>query len=567
MNLHEKPLIYLLNTSDTTENALRTKKFNAHSKRMNGYKKYDFAYNRALHIPYKNEIPLDIHEAEVVVINTTSENYFIPARNDGFGFFYKDTPSLVDFLPLDILFASQQIFSTSRKQLLIFFASEYTSATYRPISDGELGGLIEANSLWIPQSAFAIVKRAGRRIHIYKDGFEKEIKTCLEKYLDEALYSVAIHKYGNDTVLAVNDSNEPISVLRKVQNKYVMVLPDLKNKDEFLCELLEKVLPEHKELGSLFPENDNFSWTRDFSYISTQERNQIIAIEEELKSHEQRLALLKEQYESIHNQDSNIKLRNMLKETGDDLVSSVKWFFEYIGFTNVVDPDENVDEDAGEIFEEDLNFEHNGIHYLFEVKGIGGTSTDAQCAQVSKIALRRKKAFRDNTYKAVYIVNHQRYKAPKAREIIPFNDTQIEDAEMANRGMTFTYELFNIYHMIEAGVISKEAAREAFNQEGLINFRQSLHQLEFNHCYDRVLVYSLRIPADSNFTVSRVDKIAIQDSENHWHLLNIESIEIDRVPYDEVSNGTIGIKVDKLVPGARDYYVVKVSEDKGLQDA
>jgi hypothetical protein len=133
--------------------------------------------------------------------------------------------------------------------------------------------------------------------------------------------------------------------------------------------------------------------------------------------------------------------------------------------------------------------------------------------------------------------------------------------------MTFTYELFNIYHMIESGVISKEAAREAFKQECLMDFRHSLHRLDFNHCYDRAVVYSLIIPADSNFTVSRFDKIAIQHSENHWHLLNIESIEIDRVPYDEVSNGTVGIKVDRIVPEARDYYVVKVSEDKDLQDA
>jgi len=40
-----------------------------------------------------------------------------------------------------------------------------------------------------------------------------------------------------------------------------------------------------------------------------------------------------------------------------------------------------------------------------------------------------------------------------------------------------------------------------------------------------------------------------------------------RVPYDAVNSGTVSIKIDRIVPGARDYYVVKVSEDKGLQDA
>ncbi|MDE8556531.1 hypothetical protein [Pantoea vagans] len=344
-------------------------------------------------------------------------------------------------------------------------------------------------------------------------------------------------------------------------------MPSFKDQAEFIQDLFCNVLPDAKGFDSFFPENGKFKWTEDFSYISVEERNKILDIDKELKRHELTLASLKTEYEKIHDKDENVKLRNMLKETGDELVFAVKWFLEHIGFTNVVDPDKDVDVEAGEVFEEDLNFEHNGIHFLLEVKGIGGTSTDAQCAQISKIALRRKKANPGNTYKAIYIVNHRRYKAPKERELIPFNENQITDAEIANRGMTFTYELFNIYHIIEAGVISKETARKAFKQEGLIDFRHSLHRLEFNHCYDRVVVYSLRIPADSNFTVSRVDKIAIQDSANHWHLLNIESIEIDRVPYDAINNGTAGIKVDRIVPGARDYYVVKVSEDKGLQDA
>jgi len=552
-----KPLIYLLNTESTTQDVLSAKKFNVHSKKMNGYKKYDFTYNRALQIPYRNEIPLDIHEAEVVVIDTTSKNYFIPSANNGFGFYYKDTPSLVDLLPLDIMFASQNIFSTNRKQLLIFFASEYTSATYRAVSDGQLGQLIEADSLWIPHSQFNVINRAGRRIHISQGEFEKEIKTCLGKYLAEASYRVAIRRFGNDNVLAVNDSNEPVSVLRKIGEKYVMVLPDIKNKDEFLCELFEKVLPEHKDLGSLFPENDNFSWTHDFSYISIEERNKILAIEEELKSHEEKLASLKEEYESVHNKEENVKLRNLLKETDDELVFSVAWFFDYIGFQNIETPDDEVVVDDGDVFEEDLRVITDEMTLLFEVKGIGGTSTDANCAQISKIVNRRRKADRTKLYHGVYIVNHQRYKAPKQRERIPFNERQIEDAEIANRGMTFTYELFHVYHMIETGILTKEAVREAFKQEGLINFRESLHSLEFNHCYKKPVVYSLIMEQQESIVMTINDRIAIQDNEEHWHLLAIEGLQIDGVDYEEVSNGTIGIKVDRLVPGARDFYLVK----------
>ncbi len=561
MNLSEKPLIYLFNTPQSTQDILIAKNFNAHAKRMNGYKKYNFAYDSHIQIPYQNEIPTDVHEAEIVVIDTESRNYFIANENTNamVSVYFKDTPSILCLTPLDISLIIRQIIFTNKKQLILFFASDYFESSYSLLSNGNISQPTPANSLSFPPSAFNVIQRAGRRIKIHQNKEEKEIKGCLEKYLDDATYKIVIRAYASDTILAVNDGNEPISIMRQTKDKTVIILPNLQNKEGFLAELFEKILPEHPDFSILFPSNNNFIWTKDFSYLSIEERNKITEINDELATHAIRLESLREEYDVIHNKYENVKLRNMLKETGDDLVSSVKWFLEYIGFINITDPDKDVDVNAGEVFEEDLNFEHNGIHFLLEVKGIGGTSTDAQCAQISKIALRRKRAFPENIYKAIYIVNHQRYQAPKERVLVPFNQNQIDDAEMAQRGMTFTYELFNIYHMIEASIISKEAAREAFCQEGLIDFRHSLHKLEFNHCYDRAVVYSLIIPEDSTFTVSKDDYIAVQDDENHWYRLSIESIEIDGKAYEEVSNGKVGIKVDSLVPRAKYFYVLKTS--------
>lgn len=107
----------------------------------------------------------------------------------------------------------------------------------------------------------------------------------------------------------------------------------------------------------------------------------------------------------------------MLTATDDELVFSVKWFLEYIGFDNVIVPDEIVDEENGDFFEEDLTIATPTKTYLFEVKGISGTSSDDQCAQISKIVYRREEANPDHNYKGVYIVNHQRHKDPKERKI------------------------------------------------------------------------------------------------------------------------------------------------------
>lgn len=555
-----KPLIYLLNTSKTVEKAL-SPVFNVSHCWMNGFNTYEAASYRPLEIPYSSELPSNLHEAEIIVIDTGLRGTFIKG-NSSVKVVYSHTPSVVDLFPLDMDTALTNIFSTKKLQLLFIFCESNNDEVYTFQNEAGKYNQYQANTYCFPNHyAPSHFRRVGNRMKVAEGEKGVEIKQCLEKYLPQSNYNFVFQVYrgekSQDLPLLDNEAGECVAFIRKMGSKAVFFFPEIYDKAGLLLDLFNNVLPDVDFYSEIFPNHGSFQWINDFSYISLDERNKLIDIDNEIKRHEETLLCLKEEYERVHSKDENVKLRAMLKETGDDLVSAVKWFLEYIGFTNVVDPDKNVHVDAGEVFEEDLNFEHNGVHFLLEVKGIGGTSTDAQCAQISKIALRRKKANPGNTYKAVYIVNHRRYKAPKEREVIPFNDNQIEDAEMAQRGMTFTYELFNIYYMIEAGVINKDVARAAFKQEGLINFRQSLHKLEFNHCYKGALVYSLVIPEGSSFTITKADKIAIQDNENHWHRLSIESLQIDRVDHEEVRNGKVGIKVDRLVSGARDYYVVK----------
>lgn len=560
MNPENKPLIYLLNTPKTVEKAL-SPAFNVSHYWMNGYNTYEATSYYSLEIPYCYDLPSNLHEAEIVVIDTGLRGSFIKGHSS-IKVSYRHTPSYVDLFPLDMNTALTNIFSTEKLQLLFIFCESNNDEVYTIQNEAGKYNQYQTNTYCFPNHhSFSPSIRSGKRMKVVEGEKGIEIKQCLEKYLPESNYNLVFQLYSGekspDLPLLVNEAGECVAFLRRMDSKVVFFFPEIYDKAGLLLDLFNNVLPDIGFCGEIFPNHGSFKWINDFSYISLDERNKLIDIDNEVRRHEQTLSSLKEEYKRVHSKDENVKLRAILKETGDDLVSAVKWFLEYIGFTNVVDPDKDVDVDAGEVFEEDLNFEHNGVHFLLEVKGIGGTSTDAQCAQISKIALRRKKANPGNTYKAVYIVNHRRYKAPKEREVIPFNDNQIEDAEMAQRGMTFTYELFNIYYMIEAGVINKEAARDAFMQEGLINFRQSLHKLEFNHCYKVALVYSLVIPESGSFTITKADKIAIQDNENHWHRLSIKSLQIDRVDHEEVRNGKVGIKVDRLVPGARDYYVVK----------
>lgn len=556
MKTENKPLIYLLNTEISVEEKLQQKGFNAEHYWMNGREEVYSSY-ASMRQPYQNDLPGNLHEAEIVVIDTGLSDTHRPAQNSPLSVFYRGAPSSINFFPLDMFHVIDNIYSTQSKQCLIIFCESNDIESYEIEIDNRTVSTVNT-STYPFRNSLSIERRVGKRIHLAKTDSEKEIKNCLSKYLEDSHYKL-IFKYPSakvDTPLLLNDSNEVISMIRRMgDNKTIILLPVIAKKEEFLAELLDKVLPEHPDFTSLFPNNGSFSWITNPSYISIEERNKIIDIENELARHDEAIAALQSEYTEIHNKDENIKLRNLLKETGDELVFSVKWFLEYIGFEKIVNPDEEVNEDAGELFEEDLNFEYDGLHFLLEVKGLGGTSTDYQCSQVSKIELRRRKQFPQNRYKSVYIVNHQRYKEPKTRQLIPFKTEQIENAEMTYRGMTFTYELFTVYHMLEKGVLKKEDVREAFKQDGLIDFRRTLNRLSLKSCLRKYTVYSFNL--DGSVSITKADKIAIQDNQDHWHLLDIVNIQVNNADVEEATEGSAGIQVSQLVEGARDYYLVK----------
>ncbi|MCU6280759.1 hypothetical protein [Enterobacter cloacae] len=557
---NEKPLIYLLNTPLDVEEDLQSNKFNAHHYWLNGSEEINtnFSY---IDIAYAYEFPGDLHEAEIIVIDTLPTNHHIEANNSPIRVHYRHLPSSLNFLPLDMYFVIRNIFQNRRKQIVVVFCESFDNESYQLNYNGETNPPIVTNTYPFHQPLY-LAHRVGKRIFLAKGDEEKEIKNCLSKYIANSSYKfVFTDLWGSDTPLLTNEAGENVAMMRLVDNKSIIFLPSIDDKKGFLLELFDKVLPEHPNFKILFPDNGSFSWISNPSYISTEERNKIIDIENELKRHEETIALLKQEYESIHNKDENIKLRNILKETGDELVYSVKWFLEYIGFTDIVNPDEKVKQEdtTQKLFEEDLNFEYDGFHFLMEVKGIGGTSKDSECSQISKIELRRRSEDKGKTlqrkFKSVYVVNHQRYREPKERQTIPFTPEQIENAQMTYRAMTYTYELFNVYHMIENGILKKEAVREAFKQDGVINFRESLISLIYNNCFKRYNVYSFTL--DGTYTITKADKLAILNNQYHWHLLDIVNLQVNTVDVEQASEGNAGLQVAELVEGAKEFYLVK----------
>lgn len=556
------PLIYLLNTDSDTEKKLKASGFNAHTYKLNGYVLQEQSF-LPKSIPYQYRIPDNLHEAEIIVIDTTLSNFSHgEGKTSSVRLFFQHAPSYVDLLPLDMSIISNGIFSTTKNQAVIVFCDSNTE-TYYAMEHGPVRNPrdIQYSTYDFKSSYLGVKEKSGKRFKKPDNVVAKSFTDLIFKYTRESHYNMVFHGVNeHDVVLAENETGEVVSFVRIIKDKTFVFLPSISNKSDFLNDLLNNVLPDIPLFEEYFPNNGSFQWINSDSYVSYEEKSKSIEIEKFKAEYEKNILKLQSELTELSNKEENLKTKALLTATDDELVFAVKWFLEYVGFENVVAPDDDVDEENGEVREEDLNIETNSKTFLFEVKGIGGTSSDDQCAQISKIVYRREEANPNHNYKGVYIVNHQRHKNPKERKNPPFFEQQELDAAIARRGMTYTYDLFQVYHMVELGILDKADVREAFNQRGLIDFRKSLKPLVCDHTFREINVYSFDLTQTPDTTISDKDKIVVKDEDNHWHLLSIAGIQVNRKPLSEAtasSGGSAGVKVDILVPGAREYFLLQ----------
>jgi hypothetical protein len=198
-----------------------------------------------------------------------------------------------------------------------------------------------------------------------------------------------------------------------------------------------------------------------------------------------------------------------------------------------------MDETNLEIKEEDLKIPVEDGLLVVEIKGIGGTSKDSECSQISKVKFRRAKERNRFDVFALYIVNHQRFLPPSERKNPPFNERQISDAESEERGLLATYEFFKLYSKIEDGFITKKDARDSLLQHGLVQFKPSKslllgYPLEIHHD-GHVIILCI-----ANITLNKSSSIIVCNDED-WFRAEILEIQLNDEQVESVSEGEIGL--------------------------
>lgn len=344
-----------------------------------------------------------------------------------------------------------------------------------------------------------------------------------------------------------NENGECVSFIYVPDKDFArIVLPDVKDKVGLLKDLFENIL--FTVFSDYFPDIEAKRWIHNVTYMLPDELEILSRIEAKRKEMKQEIAKLEE--ERIVINEKNAYLKNLLTETGSSLVTAVKTFLEWLGFENVIDKDETLDK--GDLKEEDLCFEYGGNHIFVEVKGIAGTSTDSECSQVDKIVNRRMRELKTTNVQGVYVVNHQRNIEPQERQMPPFNDNQIKDAENQSRTLIYTTQLYALYSDIKNGYITKEQARRDLLQPGLVNFHSHLNSLgvPYNYYQDNtVICIDLQ-----NTQVSIGEIFYYKDSLQRLVGMNVISLQQNKQNLGTAMVGKTGIKVDKKVPRNKEIF-------------
>lgn len=392
--------------------------------------------------------------------------------------------------------------------------------------------------------------KIGRNVVVSR--IREDLNVFLQKYVKYFIYEIVFsypkkwlqheHKYVNSdsfVPLLFNSDNEVIGFVNfSLNSSAIFVFPQLiDEKKDFLIELIEEILPGL--FPRIFPYSEQFSWLESEKYFLP---NQATLLENKQKiEDEYKRALVEVEEEIQQNHIAHQFLHDLITETGDLLVRSVEIFLKWLGFADII----NMDETNPEIKEEDLYIPLDNGLLVVEIKGIGGTSKDSECSQISKIKYRRVRERESFDVFALYLVNHQRYLPANERKNPPFSEHQIADAQSDERGLLTTYEIFKLYFNIEEGFITKEDAKSTLLEYGLVQFKPSNASsvgcpLEV-HYEGKVVILNV-----DNFFLHKGTTIIVCN-DGDWFKAEVLEIQLDGEAVESASEGEIGVQLSRSV--------------------
>ncbi|WP_196893886.1 hypothetical protein [Aureivirga marina] len=559
----ERPRICCIDTDKKIISNLENKGYNISIGSLGSKIKVPNSSRRINHLLLLNhDFPANLHELDIFIIDLDNFDTIDYYQEDHIREMHtgKSSSSLLSSFP-ETLFDPRPIAASvlknefykisNRKHLVIAFSSPEYYVDYEPIEITE--GRSQRQNIrshniysfrnYIPYKE----KKYGKEISICKS--IDELQNLLEKYKTNLFYNQTFEhpesrndgkyeKNKNFIPLIKNINGDIVSYLEVNKFNNLIILPQIEDKTNFLTEFLSKIAPSI--FPDLFPYSTTFNWKKQEEYwlpnFSKLIKNKK-AIEKEFQD-----KLEKNELDIISNNQKFSFLHDLVTETGDELVKSVIKLLNWLEFKNVVDFDST---NSSKVLEEDIQVNIPEGLLIIECKGIGGTSKDTDCNQISKIKHRRCKQRNAFDVFALYLVNHQRYLPPMMRQNPPFTEHQIQDAINDERGLLTTWQLFQLYELVQSEIISKEEARKAFKNYGLIEFKpQKLTYIDeplelFNN--GNICIINIKD------CFLKIDEEIIVEKNGKYVKTKILDIQLDGKSVKSAKEGEIGLKLSNPI--------------------
>lgn len=555
---YKKPMVFLFDFDESVVKKLKELRINTFEGSFGctlkvKNKQYERKYLKAY-----QDFPQNLHEFDVVMMDLTNNNSedYDPSQHelsnvsgDCARMFLSAYPEQIfDPRPFAIYSASKDInYLFDKQSIIIAFCGSNSASKYQFVEITGLGTEITDTKTF---SNFSFYKdfpnhdsRCGEKVKLPEK--KSKLSPLFSKYIDNISFETFFYhptawhdgrhrEMDNFHPLLLNERDEIVSYAHLIGESVVFVFPDIADKPSFVAELFRVYLPEM--LPETFPFHGEFKWLESGDYPLPGEntlQQQRAELEEkynrDVAEHEKTLGELKVKYKF---------LSDLITETGSALVTAVEAYLKWLGFESVV----NLDDTNPEILEEDIQVDGPEGFLVIEIKGIGGTSTDKDCSQISKIKFRRAEQRGNFDVYGIYIVNHQRYMPPASRSNPPFTASQISDAVYDKRGLLTTYDMYKSYFMIEDGILEKSDVRESLFKTGLIVLEPA-NIVSLGIANEIFMDGNVAIVNLNNITIT-VGETLIVKRQDTYSKTKIVSLQVTDKSVETCNMGEVGIKLD-----------------------
>ncbi len=370
----------------------------------------------------------------------------------------------------------------------------------------------------------------GRLLNRY---LEKSYFTCTLFPVKITQYSGEVTSYSNRSaeswkIIAVNKYNEPVAgVFTPDENHYgwIFIFPQIADKANFLLEFLRDVLPS--SVPKLFPYSENKDWIERTEYQPTSVQELYKKVEEiEIEAKK----TIEKINEAVQRKKQQVEYQNkLLTDDGDSLVKAVEQTFKVLGFTNVINVDEEYEKQGKtNSNDEDLQIRDKPTSLLVEVKGVAGFPSDNDARQVTKHVPIRMREWQEFDVKALSVINHQKAIPALDRERKPFRPLILESAEQQFLGLMTTFDLYRLVRSFLKNGWKHENIKDLFLQSGYISIVPVHYEYigVIENYWEKVGVVGIRVEENA---IKRGDKISFE-LPIEFEEMNVDSLQVENTP-------------------------------------